>query len=112
MACGTCHHAVSVYTEFMSRLEWDAAKALANLRKHGVRFEEAITAFDDPFALIAFDDMHSEAEIREILLGRATRNLLVVVFTVRGQGRRRIISARKASHEERRRYEASKTIPL
>ncbi len=41
------------------RFEWDPEKAAANLAKHGVSFDEAITAFDDPFALIADDVVHS-----------------------------------------------------
>jgi uncharacterized protein len=96
----------------MVRFEWDRAKADANFKKHGVRFEDAIIAFDDPFALIAFDEEHSHSEIREMLLGRATRDVLVVVFTIRSEERHRIISARKATREERRRYEESKAIPL
>jgi len=92
--------------------EWNRAKADANFRKHGVRFEDAIVAFDDPFALIAFDEEHSHLEVREILLGRATRNVVVVVFTVRSEERHRIISARRATREERRRYEEIKAIPF
>jgi len=96
----------------MVRFDWDPAKATANLKKHGVRFEEAITAFDDPFALVAFDGDNSTEEAREILLGRATRNVVVVVFTVRDGETHRIISARKASREERKRYEESKALPF
>jgi uncharacterized DUF497 family protein len=94
----------------MMGFEWNRAKADANFKKHGVRFEDAIVAFDDPFALIAFDEEHSHLEVREILLGRATRNVVVVVFTVRSEERHRIISARRATREERRRYEESKAI--
>jgi uncharacterized DUF497 family protein len=49
--------AFSVYT--VIRFEWHDGKAASNRIKHGVSFEEAITAFDDPFALIAPDPMHS-----------------------------------------------------
>ena len=57
------------------------------MAKHGVSFELAITAFDDPFALIAPDDAHStSAERREWLIGESDRGLLVVVFTTRSQG--------------------------
>jgi uncharacterized DUF497 family protein len=50
---------------------WDSSKAPANWKKHGVRFEDAILAFDDPFALIAIDEAHSHShsELREILIG-------------------------------------------
>jgi uncharacterized DUF497 family protein len=85
--------------------EWNPAKAAENRRKHGVRFEDAITAFDDPFALIRFDDAHSDAEVREILLGHSARGLLVVVFTVRTAGITRIIGARKPTRRERNQYE-------
>jgi uncharacterized protein len=92
--------------------EWDSTKARANRRKHGVRFEDAILAFDDPFALIAIDEPHSHSELREILIGRSTRDVLVVVFTIRAEGQHRIISARKATRTERKRYEESKVIPI
>ena len=49
--------------------EWDPTKARANLRKHGVSFEEAQTAFADEFALVVEDRVHSETEDRFILLG-------------------------------------------
>ena len=47
--------------------EWDAAKATANVTKHGVSFEEAATAFQDPLARIHADPDHSASERREIL---------------------------------------------
>jgi uncharacterized DUF497 family protein len=87
------------------KFEWDARKSVANVRKHGVRFEDAITAFDDPFARIRFDDDHSDSESREILLGRSVRGVLVVVFSDRSRNIRRIITARKATRNERKQYE-------
>ncbi len=53
--------------------EWDDAKAEANLRKHGVSFAEATTAFADPLAAIFPDPDHSEDEEREILVGLSDR---------------------------------------
>jgi uncharacterized DUF497 family protein len=47
--------------------EWDASKAVVNLKKHGVGFDEACTVFDDPLAAIFRDDDHSTAEVREIV---------------------------------------------
>jgi uncharacterized DUF497 family protein len=96
------------------RFDWDPKKAAANQAKHGVGFEEAITAFDDPFALVAPDETHSTAdEERRWLIGEADGGVLVVVFTVRPPGDvYRLISARRASRKERTRYEASKGIPL
>ena len=94
------------------KFEWEAGKARRNFHKHGIAFDQAITAFDDPFALIAPDDKHSSTgEIREWLIGESDDGVLVVVFTKR-QGDRiyRIISARRASRRERRSYEEFKRV--
>jgi uncharacterized DUF497 family protein len=85
--------------------EWDDAKAEANLRKHGVPFAEAATAFADPLAAIFPDPDHSDDEVREILVGYSERGrLLVVIFTERPPNLR-IISAREATPSERRNHE-------
>ena len=104
---------ISVHTINM-RFEWDDAKARFNAGKHGVTFDEAITAFDDPYGLIALDEKHSSAEERrEWLIGESDHGILVVVFTKRERGRiLRIISARRASRRERTRYEENKRIPF
>ena len=82
--------------------EWDAAKARANARKHGVTFEEATTVFDDPNALDAPDRYDPE---RFVIIGVSSRSrLLFVVHAIRGE-RIRIISARRASTAQRRIYE-------
>ena len=96
------------------RFEWDERKASVNLAKHGIRFDVAITAFDDPFALVAPDPSHSTAaEERRWLIGEADTGVVVVVFTVRAAGDvYRIISARRANRRERRRYEQSKGISI
>lgn len=96
------------------QFEWDAGKARRNLHKHGIAFDQAITAFDDPFALIAPDDKHSgTGEIREWLIGESDDGVVVVVFTKRQAGQvYRIISARRASRRERRRYEEFKRVSL
>ncbi|SRR6266446_1241794 len=86
--------------------EWDPAKAVANLERHGVSFEDAVTAFQDPLAKV-HPDPDSESEPREILIGHsAERHLLLVAFTDR-QGKIRLISARKVTWRERRDYEES-----
>lgn len=92
------------------RFEWDPAKDEANIKKHGVPFKTAITAFDDPWALVAPDPKHSTNEAREWLLGEADGGkVLVVIFTKRLQGQVcRIISARPASRRERKSYEELK----
>ena len=85
--------------------EWDGAKALDNIRKHGVAFEEASSAFLDPLSLTVPDPRHSDSEHRFVLVGLSnSRRLLVVAHADRGD-RIRIISARIASGRERRDYE-------
>ena len=85
--------------------EWDDAKAKANLKKHGVPFDEALTAFADPWARIFDDPDHSETEVREIIVGYSTKpRLLVVGFTERS-GRVRLIHARRATKSEQKRHE-------
>ena len=87
------------------QFEWDEAKAAANVHKHGVSFEEAITIFSDPNSITIFDVEHSDAEGRFIDIGlSANGRVLVVVYTERGP-RIRIISCRKATPAERRQYE-------
>lgn len=69
------------------RFEWDLKKASANLRKHGISFEEARTVFNDPLAVIFDDEDHSVEEAREIIIGRSIRNCLsLVCFTERSKG--------------------------
>lgn len=93
--------------------EWDANKAAANLRKHGVSFGEAATVFADPNALDGPDLAHSAQEARFLRLGRAlTGRVLMVAYTVRGLGndeKIRIISARRASRKERAAYASGAT---
>ncbi len=85
--------------------EWDPRKAAANLKKHGVSFEEAITTFGDPLSLNMPDPDHSEGEQRFIVLGTSARSRRVVVSYTERPPRTRIISARLASRPERRQYE-------
>lgn len=88
--------------------EWDPEKAAANLRKHGVPFEEASTVFGDPLAMNMPDPDHSLNEERFILLGLSHRlRLLVVAYAERGM-RTRLINAREATRQERRQYEEGK----
>lgn len=90
------------------RLEWDAKKAAANLRKHGVSFEEATTVFGDPLSLTISDPDHSESEARFLDLGLSHRGrVLVVSYTERGD-QIRIIGARLANRMERKTYETKK----
>ena len=84
---------------------WDPAKAMANRRKHGVTFEEALTVFADPLARIHGDPLHSQGEHREIIVGHSSRgHLLLVCFTER-RGKIRLITARRSTRHEREDYE-------
>jgi uncharacterized DUF497 family protein len=83
--------------------EWDPDKAASNLRKHGVRFAEAVTVFECDAALTMSDDEPDEE--RSVALGTGSLGrVLVVSYTTRGN-RIRIISARKATLRERAEYE-------
>ena len=85
-------------------VEWDPAKAEANLRKHGIDFADAAIALEDESALTIEDpDKDEEQRFVSLCLDPLGR-LLVVVYTWRGESTR-IISARKATPTERRRYE-------
>jgi len=89
----------------MLKFVWDREKAAANLVKHGVDFEDAISAFDDPLSITISDPDHSQKEERFLLVGhsRAGR-LLVIAHTERGN-EIRLINARPATRRERQKYE-------
>ena len=87
------------------RFAWDARKAATNLRKHGISFGEAATAFGDPLSVTIPDPDHSDDEDRFLLIGRSARQHLVVVAHVERGDVIRIISARAASRRERSAYE-------
>ncbi len=86
--------------------EWDDRKAAANLKKHGVRFEEARSVFSDERGKLIDDPDHSQDESRFILLGLSfALRLLVVCHCFRTEtGAIRIISARKATTSETQFY--------
>ena len=87
------------------RFEWDQRKAASNLRAHGVSFGEATTVFSDPLSVTISDPDHSAAEVRFVDVGLSQLGrLLVISYTERGD-RIRLISARLASQNERRKYE-------
>jgi uncharacterized DUF497 family protein len=90
------------------RFEWDPRKARENLRKHGVSFEEAVTAFSDDEALLLDDPDHSTDEERFVLLGLSgTLRLLTVIHCYRVDDEViRVISARRATRSERVQYGA------
>lgn len=86
--------------------EWNPQKAAANRRKHQVSFDEAATVFEDVHALDQDDELHSDEETQEAILGYSARNrLLVVSFVEREPNRVRLVSARLATRKERMIYE-------
>jgi uncharacterized DUF497 family protein len=95
----------------MVRFEWDKAKARSNSRKHGVRFEDAMLVFSDPYALVEQDRVEG-GEFRWQTLGLVGGIvLLLVAHTVRNEREDeiiRIISARKAVQKERKRYDENR----
>ena len=85
------------------RFTWDPEKAASNLRKHGVSFREAATVFGDPLAAMVVDALDPE---RAILVGQSERGrVLLTVFVELSEDMIRIISARRATSHERKRYE-------
>jgi uncharacterized DUF497 family protein len=90
----------------MAGYEWDGVKAAANLRKHKVDFADAALSLEDPKALTVADP-DASGEQRFICLGADPEGrLLITVYAHRGKNLR-IISSRRASRAERRRYEES-----
>ncbi len=91
------------------KFEWDKNKEKRNILKHNVTFEQASYVFADPFVLNRFDDEHSEDEDRYVLLGKSlNETILVVVHTFRDENGIefvRIISARKATKNEKNVYQ-------
>lgn len=91
------------------RFEWDEEKNRVNKAKHGVSFETARLAFDDPFHL-SLQDRHEDGEERWQTLGRVHDIVVLLVAHIyhvdgRGEEVSRIISARNATTHERKRYE-------
>ena len=91
----------------MIDFEWDEAKASSNLKKHGISFTEAQSVFYDEYAVQFFDEESSESEDRFLMLGLSNESrILIVSHCERGEGNSiRIISARKATNNERKNYE-------
>lgn len=84
----------------MHRFEWDDAKNVANLRKHGIGFDEAAEIFDGP--VLTRVDERANGEMREISFGFVGSGIVVTVVHTDCGGVVRIISARKATGQERR----------
>lgn len=87
----------------MIGFEWDSKKAQANLKKHGIEFNEAITVFADPLEITISDPVHSHGEYRFISIGKSDKNnFLVISFIEPFDNHIRVISARLATKKERR----------
>ena len=83
---------------------WDERKAAANYLKHGIRFETAIAIFDDPL-MLTVPDPHPDDD-RWQTTGKVDLATFLVVHTEMNEdGVGRIISARRATRTERRKYE-------
>jgi len=85
--------------------EWDTAKAAANLRKHGVSFDEASTVFADVLSATAHDPDDSRGESRLLTFGMSGAGRILVVSHTDHGAIIRIISARPATRPERKIYE-------
>jgi len=85
------------------QFEWNPIKARQNLRKHGVSFDQAVTAFYDPLSATFDDPYHSIDAQRCIAVGLSSKGLLVVAHVERGENTQ-IISARPATAHERKNH--------
>ena len=87
------------------RFEWNARKAAANVRKHGVSFDEAASVFLDSLSATGDDPDHSLDERRFVTFGNSSSGRLLVVAHVHLDDVVRIITARLATRAERKLYE-------
>ena len=88
-----------------SEFEWDDEKAESNLKKHRVSFEEAATIFNDPKVATISDPDHSETEERYVSIAMSMIVRLLTVVHAYRKERIRLISARKATKAEKKKYE-------
>src|SRR5438132_9311783 len=87
------------------RFEWDDEKANANLKEHGVSFDEAKTVFEDPLYVDFYDPDHSLDEHRYIIIGLSSRKRLLIVSYTERYDKNRLINAREVTRSEREAYE-------
>ena len=88
----------------MFQFEWDYQKAERNMQKHGVSFDEAVSVFSDPMALTFLDSDHSETEDRSRTYDLSSKGRLIIVVHTERHKNLRIISARKATRNEKNIY--------
>lgn len=98
----SCSYRQNVYTNIME-FEWDENKNRLNQRKHGISFQEAQEIF---FGIVftSIDERFDYDEIREISIGEIEGVVIITVAHVERNGKIRLISARKATPKERRKY--------
>lgn len=90
----------------MYKFEWNEEKNLINIKKHNLSFEESKEAFYDEYALIVYDQEHSDDEDRFYQIGMIKNlNIVTVIFCIRQEDTIRIISARYANKKEIEKYE-------
>jgi uncharacterized DUF497 family protein len=89
------------------RFEWDSQKAVSNLARHGVSFEEASTVFGDPLSDTFDDPDHSAEERRFLTIGTSDQGRMLIVAHTDDSEVIRIISAREPTRGERSSYEES-----
>ena len=87
------------------RFSYDPAKADSNLKKHGVSFADAEGVFKDPLA-ITVEDPDAAGERRLVAVGLGSAGEILVVVYAESDGRCRLISARRATRQERKTYES------
>ena len=85
--------------------EWDEDKAIENYRKHKIRFDEGVEVFHDPLSITINDPDHSEKERRFIDIGVSDKGHTLVVSYTERNSRIRLISCRRATRNERKKYE-------
>lgn len=85
--------------------KWNPEKAVINLRKHNISFQEAATVFEDSLSVTFPDPDHSIGENRYVIIGMSRLGQLLVVSHTDRENHTRIISARRATRQERRFYE-------
>ena len=83
--------------------EWDEAKRRLNIKKHGVDFKNVVKAFDSPM-LVGLDIREDYGEERWIGIGAIAHIVVIIAFTERNNEVTRIISARKATKNEKEKY--------
>ena len=89
---------------YSMEFDWGHAKNEANLEKHGISFDEAKHIFDGPI-LTRADDRQDYGEQRYISIGALSPTAVLVVVHTERSGKTRLISARKANRQERKRYD-------